>query len=97
MSNEVHTLRKANEALSKRRKAKKTRLRLGEAMIVSSAKDELDQKAVDEQLEREERENLGCKKGEEVGKRYCRNCGKAGHNIRTRQNDREVVDLADLE
>ena len=88
VSNEVHTLRKANEALSKRRKAKKTRLRLGEAMTVSSAKDELDQKAVDEQLEREERENVGCEKGQEGGKRYCRNCGKAGHNIRTCQNDR---------
>ena len=66
-------------------------------MTVSSAKDELDQRAVDEQLEREERENLGCKKGEEGAKRYCRHCGKAGHNIRTCQNDREVVDLADLE
>ena len=66
-------------------------------MTVSSAKDELDQKAVDEQLEREQRENLGCKKGEEGGKRYCRKCGKAGHNIRTRQNDKDVIDLADLD
>ena len=38
-------------------------------MTVSTAKDELDQKAVDEQLEREERENL-------VGKDTVESAGK---------------------
>ena len=97
VSNEAHTLRTANEALSKRRKAKKTRLRLGEAITVSSAKDDLDQKAIDEQLEREGCEKSGRKMGREGGKRCCRKCGKAGHNIKTCQNNAEVVDLSDSE
>ena len=43
---EVSSLRKANEALSKRRRAKRTRVRLGGSLAIQDAQDLLDQKAV---------------------------------------------------
>jgi hypothetical protein len=46
LRSEVSSLRKANEALSKRRKAKRTRMQLGGSLVVQDAKDLLDQKAV---------------------------------------------------
>ena len=45
---EVSALRKANEELSKRRGAKKIRVRLGGSLTVQEAQDLLDQKAVGE-------------------------------------------------
>jgi len=48
---EVFALRKAE--LSKRRRAKKTRVRLGGSLTVQEAQDLLDQKAVREQLAQE--------------------------------------------
>jgi len=47
---EVSTLRKANEELSKRRRVKKTRVRLGGSLTVQEVQELLDQKAVGEQL-----------------------------------------------
>ena len=44
---EVEGLRMANEALSKRRRAKNTRLRLGDSLTVQEAIDIIDQKAID--------------------------------------------------
>jgi hypothetical protein len=46
LRSEVSSLRKANEALSKRRRAKRTRMQLGGSLTVQDAKDLLDQKAV---------------------------------------------------
>jgi len=43
---EVSLLRKANEALSKRQRAKKTRMRLGGSLAIQDAHDLLDQKAI---------------------------------------------------
>ena len=43
---EVSALRKTNKGLSKRRRAKKTRVQLGGSLTVQEAKDLLDQKAV---------------------------------------------------
>ena len=45
LRSEVSSLRKANEALSKRRRAKRTRVQLGGSLAVQDAKDQLDQKA----------------------------------------------------
>jgi hypothetical protein len=50
---EVETLRKANEGLSKRRRAKKTRVRLGGTLIVQGAEDILDQRDIDKQVAQE--------------------------------------------
>jgi uncharacterized protein YaiL (DUF2058 family) len=52
---EVRTLRKANEALSKRRRAKKNRIRKGGALTVEEAHDILAQEEVEEQIRRDKR------------------------------------------
>jgi hypothetical protein len=46
---EVSSFRKANEALSKRRRAKKTRVRLEVSLAIQDAYNLLDQKAVGEE------------------------------------------------
>ena len=46
----LQTLRQANEALSKRRRAKKTRTHQGEALTVKNANHILAQEEVDEQI-----------------------------------------------
>ncbi len=55
MAAEIRTLQKANDALSKRRRAKKTRVCLGGALAVGDTQNVLAQKEVDEQLEQERR------------------------------------------
>jgi hypothetical protein len=52
---EIETLRKANEGLSKRRRAKKTHVRLGGTLAVQDAKDILDQKDINKQVAQETR------------------------------------------
>jgi hypothetical protein len=84
---EVCTLRKANEALSKRRRAKKTRVQLGGSLTVEDAQDILAQKDAQEQAERDKRENSGRRKRTETRQRRCGTCGMTGHNARTCQED----------
>jgi hypothetical protein len=90
---EVSMLRKANEALSKRRRAKKTRLRLGGPLSAQDGQDLIHQKAIDEQLESENREKGGQRRTGERGPRHCSNCGKTGHNARTCKKDAEMSDV----
>jgi hypothetical protein len=52
---ETSALRKANKALSKRRRAKKTRVRLSGSLTIQDAQDLLDQKDLDKQIKKEER------------------------------------------
>jgi hypothetical protein len=80
---EVRTLRAANEALSKRRRAKKTRVRQGGALTIEDAQDILTQKDVDEQVRRDVRAEGGSRKEGQLTGRRCGTCGKAGHNART--------------
>jgi hypothetical protein len=89
---ETSKLRKANEALSKRRRAKKTRVRLGGSLTVQDAEDLLDQKAVDEQVMQENRQGGSRGGGARTKVRCCGVCGKPGHNARTCQ---EVVESSD--
>ena len=83
LTDELWSLRKANEALSKRRRAKKTRLRQKEAVIVRDAQEELEQRNVGERLEREGGGSGGHGEGQRRGQRRCGICGKPGHNVRT--------------
>jgi hypothetical protein len=87
LSAEVRTLRAANEALSKRRRAKKARVRQGGALTVEDAQDILTQKDVDEQVRRDVRTERGSGKEGQSSGRCCGTCGKAGHNVRTCQVD----------
>jgi hypothetical protein len=90
---EVSGLRKANEALSKRRRAKKTRLRLGGSLSTQEVQDLVDQKGVDEQLIGETQEEGGRRQRTQRGPRHCSNCGKTGHNSRTCQEDAEMSEV----
>jgi len=89
---EVSALRKANKELSKRRRAKKTRMRLGGSLTVQEAQDLLDQKAVGKQLVQETRQNSGGAGGSRTKIRYCGVYGKPGHNARTYKEAAESSD-----
>jgi hypothetical protein len=91
---EVRTLRAANEALSKRRRAKKTRVCQGGALTVEDAEDILAQKDIDEQVRRDLRADRGNRKEGQSSSRRCGTCGKTSHNVRTCQED---VDISNSE
>jgi hypothetical protein len=93
LSAEVRTLRAANEALSKRRRAKKTRVRQGGTLTIEDTQDIMAQKDVDEQIRRDVRTEGGNRKEGQSSIRRCGTCGKAGHNARTCQ---EAVDISSL-
>ena len=97
MTAENRSLRKANEALSKRRRARKTRIRLGGSLTAGEANDILVDKEVGDQLEQEMRENGGAASWGVAGKRRCGKCGNTGHNARTCQIDKEMPDVSSLE
>ena len=90
ISAKLRTLRAANEALSKRRRAKKARVRQGSALTVKDTQDILAQKDVDEQVRRDLcTKGVSQKEGKSSGRR-CGTCGKAGHNARTCQEDVDI-------
>jgi hypothetical protein len=91
LSAEVRTLRKANEALSKRRRAKKTRVRQGGTLTIEDAQDVLAQKEAEEQARRDKRYKRDRQNEEQSSRRRCGTCGKTGHNARTCQ---EVIDVS---
>ena len=80
---EVRTLRKANKALSKRRRAKKTRVRQGGVLTIEDAQDVLAQRDIEEQVRKDKRSREGRQnEGQSTRRRYS-TCGKSGHNART--------------
>lgn len=87
---ENRSLRKANEALSKRRTAKKSRVRHGGVLTAQFARDIVAQKKTGEPRGRSARENKRGKGGRLVSTRRCRKCGKPGHNTRTCQLEAEM-------
>lgn len=87
---ENRTLRKANEALSRRRKAKKSRVRHGSALTAQGAREILAQKDREEQQGQGAVENQCSSSEGLVTIRRCRKCGKPGHNIRTCQFEIEM-------
>jgi hypothetical protein len=93
LSAEVRSLRAANKALSKRRRAKKTRVRQGGALLVEDVQDILAQKDIDKQVRRDVYKAEGNRREGQPSRRHCRTCGKAGHNARTCQ---EVIDMSSL-
>jgi hypothetical protein len=93
MTAEIRTLQKANEALSKRRRAKKKRVRLGGSLTVEDAHDLVAQTEVQKQVERETQENGGRRTRTATAPRRCGKCGKPGHNARTCQGDVGMSDV----
>ena len=97
LSAEVRSLRAANEALSKRRRAKKTRIRQGGALTVEDAQDIIAEKDVDEQIQRDVCAAKGSRKEGQPSIRRCRICTKPGHNARTCQEAIDISSLSDSE
>ena len=79
----MHHLREANEALSKRRRAKRTRLLDGGTIEGSQARQLMVDKGVVEEERHNEEENEGPSKRRQIGSRQCSICRKTGHNSRT--------------
>lgn len=76
-------LEEANKALSKRRRAKRTRLQAGGALNGSQAREIMSEKGIVEEEGRDEEEDGGSRKRPRTGGRHCGICRKAGHNSRT--------------
>jgi hypothetical protein len=94
---EIRTLRQANKALSKRRRAKKTRVRQGGALTVEDAHDVLAQREVDKQIQRDKCSGEAFQnKGKSAEQRYGI-CRKTGHNAQTCQVVVDVSSLLDSE
>ena len=91
---EVSSLCKANEALSKRKKAKRTRVQLGGSLAIQDAKDLLGQKVVGGEGAQETQLGGGSAGGVCTRVRCCGVCGKPGHNARTCQKAAEASDSA---
>ena len=87
---EVTKLQEANTIISKRRRAKKTRVQLGGSLNIQDAGDLQDQRDVAQQVQQEMHGNgggLGCR---QLRQRRCGICGKPGHNARTCQVEIEL-------
>ena len=76
-------LRAANEALSKRRRAKKTRVRQGGALTIEDIQDVLAQKEAEEQARRDKRSKGDRQNKRQPSRRRCSTCEETGHNTRT--------------
>ena len=87
MQDRIRTLEQANRTISKRRRAKRSRIQEGGTLDLESAREILDSKDIEKQLTQETRANGGRRKRIELNPRRCGNCGKAGHNARTCQED----------
>jgi len=92
---EVSTLRKANAMLSKRRRAKKTRLRQGGSMTLAEGQALQDQKDIEQQVQQETRQYGLRARRQETKERRCGVCGNTGHNARTCQMDIEITNEED--
>jgi hypothetical protein len=94
---ELRTLRAANKALSKRRRAKKNRIRQGGALTVEDAHNIMVQGEVNEQIRRDKRSGgVNREEGNSTARR-CGTCGKTGHNARTCQEDVDIPSSSDPE
>ncbi|KAJ0126560.1 Uncharacterized protein HZ326_30333 [Fusarium oxysporum f. sp. albedinis] len=82
LRSENQILRQENEILSRRRRAKKKRLREGGSLTLAEGQNLQDQKEVNMQLEEESRRKCGRRRRPETKERRCGVCGKSGHNAR---------------
>jgi hypothetical protein len=85
LRSEDSSLRKANKALSKRRRAKRTRMQLGGSLTVRDVQDLLDQNTVGGEGVQETQPDSGGAGGIRTKVQCCGMCGKPGHDIRTCQ------------
>jgi hypothetical protein len=94
LKTEVASLRNANEGLSKRRRAKRTRVELGRRLAVQDAREALGQEAVSGEGVQETQLGGSGARGVRTTVRCCGVCGKPGHKARTCQDIAEASDSA---
>lgn len=87
---EIRTLRKTNQALTKRRRAKKTRVRAEDALTVENAHSLIEQKEIIRQQLSERSVEESIAQARSSGLRHCGRCGKTNHNVRICQEVKET-------
>ena len=95
LQDEVRTLRQANQALAKRRRAKRTRIQAGGALTVEDAQALIAQKEAPVRQSRTTSGNGVVSGAGPATSRRCGNCGKTGHNVRTCQDVEESSEDSD--
>jgi hypothetical protein len=80
---ELYILRVANKALSKRRRAKKTRVCQGDILTIEDTQDIIAQKDIDEQVQLDVYIEESNQEERQLSKRYYRTYEKASYNTRT--------------
>ena len=89
LTEEVRTLRDANVALAKRRRAKKTRLQQGGALSRKESQALLAEKTKKKRPAPVNDENVDSSKQAKTNSRRCGVCNETGHNARTCSKDIE--------
>ena len=97
MKARIQELKEVNIALSKRRRAKRSYIRLGGLLSIKDVTDILVQKDIQTLLEKELEPEGSRTKRRAGGPRHCSNCGQTGHNSRTYQEDAEMDEEPDSE
>jgi hypothetical protein len=88
----IDTLEEALEALSKRKRARRTQVNKGGSTEVGNAIGISTQREVDEQMQAERRRGGGDGGAGPPTTYRCGKCGKTGHNARTCQTDTEALE-----
>jgi len=97
LSAENYILRQANEALSRRRRAKKTHVHQGGVITVEDTYNVLSQREVTEQIKHDKRSREVSKNEGKSDIQCCGTYRKTGHNTRTCKEVVEVSSLSDSE
>jgi hypothetical protein len=87
LRDQVRNLEEANSILSRRRRAKRTRLQRGGIITVQEALQVINQIDINTQVVAESSRSGGRGRSVGPGVRHCGVCGKTGHNARTCQED----------
>jgi hypothetical protein len=85
LRSEVHDLRQADEILSRRRRAKRSRLQRRGVMTVDEGREAIDQMDVDAQVGGKSSRSGGQERSAQAKERRCGSCSKIKHNARTCQ------------
>lgn len=93
MKDRIRQLEEANRIISKRRKAKRSRIQAGGSLELQTAKEILGERDVEKQLAEEIRVARGRRERAEPAQRCCSTCGKNGHNKRTCRADVGICEL----
>jgi hypothetical protein len=91
----VRSLEKANQALARRRRAKRTRIQAGGALTTEDAQRLIARKEDNKKGSGKRLAEEGVLESGPSTSRRCKRCGKAGHNIRTCQEVEEATNEED--